>query len=107
MVYIKVRENHRVVSKSCHIAVGISNEGQREIIGFKIQESESEESWSTFFESLKERELTGLQLVISDAHKGLIAAVRKSFINVAWQRCQVHFLRNILSKIPRRGSKRF
>ena len=48
VVYTKVRENHRVVSKSCHIAVGISNEGQREIIGFKIQESESEESWSTF-----------------------------------------------------------
>ena len=62
VVYIKVRENHRVVSKSCHIAVGISNEGQREIIGFKIQESESEESWSTFFESLKERELTWASL---------------------------------------------
>ena len=107
VVYIKVRENHRVVSKSCHIAVGISNDGQREIIGFKIQESESEESWSTFFESLKERELTGLQLVISDAHKGLVAAVRKSFVNVAWQRCQVHFLRNILSKIPKKGSKDF
>ena len=107
VVYIKVRENHRVVSKSCHIAVGISNDGQREIIGFMIQEGESEESWSTFFESLKERELTGLQLVISDAHKGLIAAVRKNFINVAWQRCQVHFLRNILSKIPKKGSKDF
>ena len=107
VVYIKVRENHCVVSKSCHIAVGISNDGQREIIGFMIQEGESEESWSNFFESLKERELTGLQLVISDAHKGLVAAVRKNFINVAWQRCQVHFLRNILSKIPKKGSKDF
>ena len=107
VVYIKVRENHRVVSKSCHIAVGISNDGQREIIGFMIQEGESEESWSTFFESLKERDLIGLQLVISDAHKGLISAVRKNFINVAWQRCQVHFLRNILNKIPKKGSKDF
>lgn len=64
-------------------------------------------TWSTFFESLKKRELSGVQLVISDAYKGLIAAVRKNFTNVAWQRCQVHFLRNILSKVPKKGSKDF
>ena len=107
VVYIKVRENHRVVSKSCHIAIGITDDGQREIIGFMIQDGESENTWSTFFESLKKRKLSGVQLVISDAHKGLIAAVRKNFTNVAWQRCQVHFLRNILSKVPKKGSKDF
>lgn len=104
---IKVRENRRVVSKSCHIAISIGEDGHREIRGFLIIDSESEESWSLFFDYLKDRELTGLKMIISDAHKGLVTAIRQSFPGVSWQRCQVHFLRNILSSIPKKDSKAF
>ena len=74
VLYIKVREENRVLSKSCHIAIGITKDGDREIIGFMIQSGESEETWTTFFEYLKERGLQGTELVISDAHKGLVSA---------------------------------
>ncbi|OOL49693.1 transposase, partial [Enterococcus faecium] len=91
----------------CHIAIGITKDGDREIIGFMIQSGESEETWITFFEYLKERGLQGTELVISDAHKGLVSAIRKSFTNASWQRCQVHFLRNIFTTIPKKNSKSF
>lgn len=102
----KVREDHRVLSKSCHIAVGITEDGDREIIGFMIQNEESDDTWSIFFDYLKERGLQGTELIISDAHKGLVSAIRKSFTNASWQRCQVHFLRNIFSSIPKRIQNR-
>ncbi|MFB5366597.1 IS256 family transposase [Enterococcus faecium] len=98
VLYIKVREDHRVLSKSCHIAIGITEGGDREIIGFMIQNEESDDTWSIFFEYLKERGLKGTELIISDAHKGLVSAIRKSFTNASWQRCQVHFLRNMIFK---------
>lgn len=107
VMYLKVRENHRVVSKSCHIAIGISEKGNREIIGFLIQNGESDETWSSFFEYLKERNLQGVQMVISDAHKGLVSAIKKRFTGVSWQRCQVHFLRNIFANIPKKNSISF
>ena len=107
VVYIKVRENSRVVSKACHIAIGINEKGNREIIGLDLNDSESEYSWSNFFEYLKARGLSGLKMVISDAHKGLVKAIKESFINVSWQRCQVHFLRNILSKAPKKNTEDF
>ena len=66
----------------------ITKDGDREIIGFMIQSGESEETWTTFFEYLKERGLQGTELVISDAHKGLVSAIRKSFTNVSWQRAK-------------------
>jgi len=71
VLYIKVREEYRVISKSCHIALGITEEGEREIIGLMIQNGESDETWSTFFDYLKERGLHGTQLIISDAHAGI------------------------------------
>lgn len=107
VVYIKVRVDHRVLSKSCHIAVGITKEGEREIIGFMIQDGESEDTWTTFFNHLKKRGLDGTELVISDAHTGLVAAIRKSFAGLSWQRCQVHFMRNILETVPKKDSKPF
>ena len=107
VMYIKVREEHRVVSKSCHIALGITDQGEREIIGLMIQNGESDESWSHFFVYLKQRGLHGTELVISDAHAGLVLAIRKSFAGASWQRCQVHFMRNILSSIPKKNSKAF
>jgi len=107
VLYIKVREDHRVLSKSCHIALGITEEGEREIIGFMIQNGESVETWTTFFNYLKKRGLSGTQLVISDAHPGLVTAIRQSFAGISWQRCQVHFMRNILETIPKKESKPF
>lgn len=107
VLFVKVRENHRVVSKSCHVAIGITDEGNREIIDFLIQDTESKESWSNFFTQLKNRKLTNIKMVISDAHKGLVNAIKTSFPGVSWQRCQVHFLRNILSSIPKKDSKTF
>ena len=107
VLYLKVREDHRVLSKSCHIAIGITEDGEREVIGFMIQNEESEDTWSIFFEYLKERGLQGTELIISDAHKGLVTAIRKSFTNASWQRCQIHFLRNIFTTIPKKNSKPF
>src|SRR5699024_6353932 len=107
VIYIKVRENRRVVSKVYHIAIGITEYGKREIFGFIIQVEENEDNNKTFFEHINDRNLSGLEMVVSDAHKGLVAAIRKSFTNVSWQRCQVHFLKNILSKIPKKNSKDF
>ena len=107
VLYIKVRETHRVISKSCHIALGITGDGNREIIGLMIQNSESDASWSIFFDYLKQRGLFGTELIISDAHPGLVSAIRKSFTGASWQRCQVHFMRNILTTVPKKNSKPF
>lgn len=107
VMVIKVREHHRVISKSCHIALGVSEAGSREIIGFMIQDGESKDTWITFFDYLKSRGLTGTKLIISDAHKGLVSSIKTSFSQVSWQRCQVHFLRNIFQKIPKKNSNNF
>lgn len=107
VLYLKVCENHRVLSKSCHIAIGITDDGNREVIGFMIQDGESGHTWTTFFDSLKERGLQGTKLIISDAHNRLVSAIRQSFTNASWQRCQVHFLRNIFETIPKKNSKPF
>lgn len=83
VVYIKVRENNnRVVSKACHISIGITEKGNREIIGLDLSASESEYSWSNFFEYLKARGLSGLKMIISDAHKGPVKAIKGTFVNV-------------------------
>ena len=107
VLYLKVREEGRVVSKSCHIALGINEQGNREVLGFLIQEGESSDTWSRFFDYLKERGLQGIKLIISDAHTGLVQAISQSFTGASWQRCQVHFLRNILSGLPKKGTTRF
>ena len=107
VIYFKVREEERVISKSCHIAIGFSQEGNRKVLGFLIQNGESEESWSHFFEYLKTRNLHGVRMITSDAHKGLVSSIKKSFTNVSWQRCQVHFLRNIFASIPKKDSVAF
>src|SRR5699024_3968228 len=90
-----------------HVALGITAEGEREIIGLMIRNGESDESWSTFFDYLKQRGLNGTELIISDAHAGLISAISKSFAGASWQRCQVHFMRNILTSVPKKDSKPF
>ena len=99
-MYLKVREDKRVSSKGLLIATAINHEGYREVIGFQLNDTESETSWGEFFEDLKSRGLSNVDLVVSDNHKGLVNAIREHFVGASWQRCQTHFSRNILDKTP-------
>lgn len=101
-LYTKVRENGRVRSKGLLSAIGVREDGKREILGFSIADSESETSWSEFFLALKERGHYGIDLVVSDNHGGLVNAIKKNFQGASWQKCQTHFSRNILDKTPKR-----
>lgn len=98
---LKIREEKRVRSCSMMIAVGVNTEGFREILGLHMGDSESEASWSEFFLSLKKRGLHGVDLVVSDCHQGLVRAVQTHFQGCTWQRCQTHFLRNIMDATPK------
>lgn len=104
VLFIKVREENRVVSKSCHIAIGVTTEGYREILGMMILDGENRANWVYFFTSLINRGLKDIPLIVSDAHKGLVQAVTECFVGASWQRCQVHFLRNLIQAIPRKNS---
>src|SRR5512147_2652524 len=97
--YCRVRVNGRVVSQAVVVATGVSADGRREVLGHAVGDSETEQFWTEFFRSLRERGLTGVQLVISDAHRGLTAAVAAVLQGASWQRCRVHFLRNALAKV--------
>ncbi|MBD3148630.1 IS256 family transposase [Microbispora bryophytorum] len=99
--YCKARVNHRVVSQAVVIATGVSADGRREILGFCVGDSEDGAFWTAFLRSLKARGLGGVQLVISDAHAGLVAALRAVFLGASWQRCRVHFVRNVLARVPK------
>lgn len=101
--YINVRDDDlgQVVSRAVVIATGITATGQREVLGVDIGDSEDETFWTRFLRSLKRRGLAGVRLVISDAHEGLKAAIRKCFQGASWQRCRVHYARNLLAKIPK------
>ena len=101
--YIHVRDDAlgQVVSRAVVIATGITAQGDREVLGVDIGDSEDETFWSGFLRSLKTRGLTGVRLVISDAHSGLRAAIRKTLQGSSWQRCRVHFARNLLALVPK------
>jgi putative transposase len=99
--YCKARVGRRVVSQAVVVAVGVAADGRRQVLGFDVGDTESEPFWTAFFRSLKARGLTGVQLVVSDAHAGLVAAVAVAFQGVSWQRCRVHFMRNVLAKVPK------
>ena len=101
-IYLKSREDHRVKSKALYVAVGINNTGHKEIIGFEVYDSEKRNTWKEFFEGLKSRGLRGVDFVISDAHSGLVEAIKESFPGSTWQRCQAHFTRNIIDKCPKK-----
>lgn len=100
--YFKVRENHRIVSKAFMIAMGITGDGRKEIIGFDVYDNESKETWEQFFSSLEKRGLKDIDLITSDAHGGLIAALKSVFPQVPWQRCQYHFTKNIVEIAPKK-----
>lgn len=100
-VYLKVREGKQVVSKATLVAYGVSEFGEREIIGVDVADGEMEDAWRGFLGGLVGRGLRGVRLVISDAHTGLRAGMRGALNNVAWQRCTVHFMRNVLCRVPK------
>lgn len=101
-LYEKVREDERVESMAVVIATGVNLQGRREVLGLDVIPTESEEGWTQFFKELKERGLHAVRLVVSDAHGGLKAAVRK-VLKAEWQRCKVHFYRNVLGHVTRRS----
>jgi putative transposase len=99
--YLKARVDGRVVSRAVVIATGVTADGGREILGLDVGDSEDGAFWTAFLRSLKARGLQGVQLVISDAHTGLKAAIGAVMVGASWQRCRVHFLRNVLARVPR------
>jgi transposase-like protein len=103
--YCKARVNRRVVSQAVVIATGVAADGHREVLGFAVGDSEDGAFWTAFLRSLKARGLTGTQLVISDAHAGLKAAIEAVLLGAAWQRCRVHFMRNVLARVPKGNSE--
>ncbi|MGD2159280.1 MAG: IS256 family transposase [Anaerolineales bacterium] len=101
-LYLKVRQNHRIVSLAMVIAIGVDEDGERHLLGFDLGGSEDEAFWLAFLRSLIQRGVKSVQLVISDAHEGLKNALNQVFSGASWQRCRVHFMRNLLAKIPHR-----
>ena len=97
----KVREDGKVRARGLLLAFGVNAEGYRELLGLHVGDSESEASWSEFFLNLKQRGLRGVELIVSDQHSGLVKAIRTHYQGVTWQRCQTHFMRNILDKTPK------
>lgn len=101
-MYLKARDGEAVASKAALIVSGVNVEGHREVLGVRIGDSESEAFWLETFRWLKGRGLTDVAYVVSDDHNGLVSAARRSFQGANWQRCQVHFMRNVLSYTPSR-----
>jgi putative transposase len=96
--YLKVREGSRIVSKAAVIAIGLNQEGRREVLGMRLGHAETEEFWKEFLRSLLDRGLRGVELVVSDSHAGLKKAI-DACMGAQWQRCRVHFMRNLLAKV--------
>jgi putative transposase len=90
-----------VTSEVVVVATGVTEDGRREILGIEIGDSEDEAFWREFLRALKRRGLSGVRLVISDQHAGLVAAIRRCFQGAGHQRCRVHFARNLLANIPK------
>jgi transposase-like protein len=103
--FVKAREAGRVVSTAVVIAIGVNRDGQREVLGLDVGPSEDGAFWLRFLRSLVARGLTGVQLVISDAHLGLKGAVAAVLHGASWQRCRVHFVRNLLALVPKSAAE--
>ena len=97
--YLKVRRGGRIVSVAVIIAIGVNGDGRREVLGMEVGTSEAEPIWTEFLRKLTRRGLRGVKLVVSDAHEGIKAAVTK-VLCATWQRCRVHFMRNVLFVRP-------
>ena len=103
--YIKGRVKGRVVSRAVVVATGVSANGDREVLGVAVGDSESGAFWTSFLQGLRARGLAGVQLVISDHHLGLKEAIAGVFIGASWQRCRVHFMRNVLARVPKASAE--
>lgn len=99
--YEKIRENRRVISCGFVTVIGVSSSGYREILATEVIVSENQTEYTALFRSLKQRGLTGVRYVVSDDHEGLKKAVQAEFTDASWQRCQVHYLRNFMNKMPK------
>ena len=102
--YVKVRQDGRIVSVAVIVAVGVNSDGRREVLGMDVGPSEAETFWTAFLRKLARRGLRGVKLVISDAHEGIKASVAK-VMTATWQRCRVHFMRNVLAHAGRSGRR--
>ena len=102
--YIKVRQNGRIVSVAVIVAVGANADGRREVLGMEVGPSEAEPFWTEFLRGLARRGLRGVKLVVSDAHEGIKAAVAK-VMHATWQRCRVHFMRNVMAHAGKSGRR--
>jgi putative transposase len=98
--YIKARYRHRIVSRAVVVATAVTADGNREVLGVDVGDSEDEVFWTAFLRALKDRGLGGVRLVISDAHGGLKASIARVFNGASWQRCKVHCMRNLLGTVP-------
>ena len=101
---MKVRQTGRIVSVAVTVAMAVNDQGRREVLGVAIGASEAETFWTEFLRSLARRGLRGVKLVISDDHKGLKAAATR-ILGATWQRCRVHFARNLLAHAGRQGRR--
>lgn len=97
--YEKVRVDKKVITQAVLVVMGFTHEGKREILDWRLADSESEARWSEMFKGLKDRGLSGVKLLISDAHRGITSAAERHLQGAAWQRCQVHFKRELLAKV--------
>jgi putative transposase len=98
---MKVREDGRTVNVACLVAVGVNADGYREVLGLDVVSDEDGAGWLAFLRSLTARGLSGVKLVISDAHRGLVNAIAACLPGASWQRCRTHYLRNLLTKVPK------
>ena len=99
--YVKARVRGRVISRAVVVATGVRSDGGREVLGLAVGDSEDGVFWAEFFRSLRNRGLFGVKLVISDHHLGLKKAISEVFVGASWQRCRVHFMRNVLARVPK------
>src|ERR1019366_5638685 len=100
--YLKVRQAGRIVSVAVTVAVGVNTDGRREVLGLAVGPSEAEVFWTDFLRGLARRGLRGVKLVTSDGHEGIKASVSK-VMNCTWQRCRVHFMRNVMAHAGKSG----
>ncbi len=99
--YVKAHEGARVVSKAIVVATGVAGDGTREVLGLAVGDSEDKAFWTAFLRSLRARGMAGVRLVISDAHQGLRTSIEAVMLGASWQRCRVHFMRNVLARVPK------
>ena len=103
--FVKARDGGRVVARAVVLAIGVKASGEREVLGLDVGPSEDGAFWHQFLRGLVARGLSGVQLVISDAHGGLTAAIAAVLHGASWQRCRVHFLRNLLALVPKAAQR--